>query len=252
LENAVEAVSGGGGQIMVQTRNLELTEPAQDRNVQLVAGTYVCVEIADNGTGIGPEVLPRVFEPFFTTKGGAHRGLGLALAYGIVSNHGGGVAVSGQPGAGTSVRIYLPAEKQFAGESAVAGDNLHGTETVLVVDDEPLVLTMMETILTEYGYHILTASSGQKALAILARDDTKVDLVVTDLVMPGMSGRELVEHIRQRGLAAKILCTSGYVMPLDKPAGWACLRKPFTSVELLAKVRRVITANLGANLGVDE
>jgi CheY-like chemotaxis protein len=70
--------------------------------------------------------------------------------------------------------------------------------------------------------------------------------------MPGMSGRELVEHIRQRGLAAKILCTSGYVMPLDKPAVWACLRKPFTSVELLAKVRRVITANLGANLGVDE
>ncbi len=169
-------------------------------------------------SGIAPEVLPRIFEPFFTTKGGAHRGLGLALAYGIVSNHGGGVAVSGQPGAGTSVRIYLPAEKQFAGESAVAGDNLHGTETVLVVDDEPLVLTMMETILTEYGYQVLTASSGPKALAILARDDTKVDLVVTDLVMPGMSGRELMEHIRQRQLATNILCMSGYVMPLDKPA----------------------------------
>jgi nitrogen fixation/metabolism regulation signal transduction histidine kinase len=83
-------------------------------------------------------VLPRIFEPFFTTKGKTHRGLGLALAYGIVSNHGGGVAVSGQPGAG-------------------AGDNLHGTETVLVVDDEPLMLTLMETILTEYGYKILTA-----------------------------------------------------------------------------------------------
>jgi len=247
LENAVEAVSGGDGQIMVQTRNLELTEPAQDRNVQLVAGAYVCVEIADNGTGIEPEVLPRVFEPFFTTKGGAHRGLGLALAYGIVSNHGGGVAVSGQPGAGASARIYLPAEKRFAGESAGAGDNLRGTETVLVVDDEPLVLTMMETILTEFGYKILTASSGQKALEILARDDTKVDLVVTDLVMPGMSGRELVEHIQQRKLAATILCTSGYVMPLDKPADGTCLRKPFTSVDLLAKVRRTINANLGVD-----
>ena len=136
LENAVEAVAGGGGQITVQTRNLELTEPTQDRNVQLAAGTYVCVEIADNGAGIEPDVLPRIFEPFFTTKGRTHRGLGLALAYGIVSNHGGGVAVSGQPGAGTSVRIYLPAEKQLAGESAGAGDNLHGSETVLVVDDE--------------------------------------------------------------------------------------------------------------------
>ncbi len=228
LENAVEAVSGGGGQIMAQTRNVELTEPAQDRNVQLVAGAYVCVEIADNGAGIEPEVLPRVFEPFFTTKGGAHRGLGLALAYGIVSNHGGGVAVSGQPGAG-------------------AGDNLHGTETVLVVDDEPLMLTLMETILTEYGYKILTASSGQKALEILARDDTKVELVVTDLVMPGMSGRELAEHIRQRKLAAKILCMSGHVTPSDKPVNGACLRKPFTSADLLAKVRRTINANLGVD-----
>ncbi len=106
---------------------------------------------------------------------------------------------------------------------------------------------MMETILTEYGYKILTASSGQKALEILARDDTKVDLVVTDLVMPGMSGRELVEHIRQRKLAAKILCMSGYVTPSDKPVNGACLRKPFTSADLLAKVRRTINANLGVD-----
>jgi signal transduction histidine kinase len=247
LENAVEAVAGGGGKITVQTHNLELTEPAQDQNAQLAAGTYVCVEITDNGTGIGPEVLPRIFEPFFTTKGKAHRGLGLALTYGIVSNHGGGVAVSGHPGAGASVRIYLPAEKQLAEESAGSDDNLHGTETVLVVDDEPLLLTMMETILTEYGYKVLTTGGGQSALTILAGDDTKVDLVITDLVMPGMSGRELAEQIRQLNLATKILCTSGYVMPLDKKAEAAYLRKPFTSVELLAKVRQIITANLGVD-----
>jgi len=247
LENAVEAVPGGGGQITVQTRNLELPEPAQDKNVQLAAGTYVCVEIIDNGMGIGPEVFPRIFEPFFTTKGKTHRGLGLALAYGIVSNHGGGVAVSGHPGAGASVRIYLPAEKRLASDGADAGDDLHGTETVLVVDDEPLVLTMMETILAEYGYKVLTADSGRKALTILARDDTRVDLVITDLVMPGMSGRELAEQIRHLKLATKILCTSGYVVPLDKKAEATHLRKPFTSVELLAKVRRVINANLGVD-----
>jgi two-component system cell cycle sensor histidine kinase/response regulator CckA len=246
LENAVEAATGGG-QITVQTRNLKLTEPTQDRNVQLAAGIYVCVEIADNGRGIEPDVLPRIFEPFFTTKGKAHRGLGLALAYGIVSNHGGGVAVSSQPGAGTSVRIYMPAEKQLAHESAVAGGNLHGSGTVLVVDDEDILLSMAETILTEFGYKILTAGSGQKALAILARDDQKVDLVITDLVMPGMSGRELVEHIRQLAPATRILCMSGYALSADKQAGTPFLRKPFTSAELLARVKRVITANLGVD-----
>jgi CheY-like chemotaxis protein len=247
LENAVEALPGDGGQISVQTRNVELTEPTQDRNAQLAAGDYVCVEITDNGAGIAPEISPRIFEPFFTTKGKSHRGLGLALAYGIVSNHGGGVAVSGHPGAGTSVRIYLPAEKQLADENAGADGDLRGAETVLVVDDEPLLLTMMETILTEYGYKVLAAGSGQQALTILARDDVRVDLVITDLVMPGMSGRELVERIRQLKLDTRILCTSGYVMPFDKHAV-ACLRKPFTSVGLLAKVRQ----SLSVNLGVDE
>ena len=212
LENAVEAIGDGRpGQITVQTRNVELTEPTQDRNVRLAAGTYVCVEIADNGVGIEPDVLPRIFEPFFTTKRMPHRGLGLALVYGIVTNHGGGVAVSSQPGAGTSARVYLPAEKDFIHVTTAAEANLHGTETVLVVDDENLLLTMAETILTEYGYKVLTANSGQKALAILARDDLQADLVVTDLVMPGMGGRELIERIRQLAPAMRILCTSGYV-----------------------------------------
>ena len=121
LENAVEAVGDGRkGQITVQTRNVELTEPTQDRNVRLVAGTYVCVEITDNGGGIEPDVLPRIFEPFFTTKK-SHRGLGLALVYGIVTNHGGGVVISSQPGVGTSARVYLPAEKDFIHESAGGG-----------------------------------------------------------------------------------------------------------------------------------
>ncbi|MGD0743808.1 MAG: ATP-binding protein [Verrucomicrobiota bacterium] len=242
LENAVEAVNDvRQGQITVQTRNVELTEPTQDRNVRLVAGTYVCVEITDNGGGIEPDVLPRIFEPFFTTKK-SHRGLGLALVYGIVSNHGGGVAISSQPGAGASVRVYLPAERDFIQESPGTEGDLQGTETVLVVDDESLLLTMAETILTEYGYKVLTANSGQKALAILSRDDINADLVVTDLVMPGMGGRELIEHIRQLAPAMRILCTSGYVMPADKQTGTAYLQKPFTSAELLAKVKHVLAS----------
>jgi two-component system, cell cycle sensor histidine kinase and response regulator CckA len=241
LENAVEAVGlSGSGQIAVITRNVDLTEPTQDLNVRLAAGAYVCVEIADNGGGMDPEVLPRIFEPFFTTKGKTHRGLGLALVYGIITNHGGGVAVSSQLGAGASVRIYLPAEKNLARDSSSGDENLNGTEMILVVDDENLVLTMAETILTEYGYRVLTAGSGQKAMAILSREDTKIDLIITDLVMPVMSGRELVERVRQIMPSAKILSMSGYVMPSDKQAGTAYLQKPFTSRELLAKVKQVL------------
>jgi len=115
LENAVEALDNHGGQISVQTRNLELTEATQDRTAPLAAGTYVCVEIKDDGRGIEQTDLPRVFEPFFTTKYG-HRGLGLAWVYGIVTNHCGGVAISSQPKQGASVRIYLPATRKIIEE----------------------------------------------------------------------------------------------------------------------------------------
>jgi CheY-like chemotaxis protein len=246
LENAVEAVGlGGGGQIAVQTRNVDLTEPTQDRNVRLAAGAYVSVEVADNGPGIDPDLLPQIFDPFFTTKGKTHRGLGLALAYGIVSNHGGGVAISSQASAGASARIYLPAEKQLVRENSSTDENMHGTETILIVDDEGLLLTMGDTILTEFGYKVLTANGGQKALALLSREDTRVDLVLTDLVMPTMGGRELTERIRQLAPATKIICMSGYVMPSDKQTGTAYLQKPFTSQELLAKVKQVLASTKG-------
>ena len=243
LENAFESVDGGGGQIVVQTRNVELSEPTQDRNVRLMPGAYVCVEVGDNGSGIAPDVLPRIFEPFFTTKKSPHRGLGLALVYGIASNHGGGVAISSEQGKGTTARIYLPAEKQIVRELGGASENLQGTETILVVDDEGMLLSMTETILSDYGYKILTANSGTKALAVLSRDYVQVDLVVTDLVMPGMGGRELVERIRQLAPKVKILCTSGYVMPTDKKGIPAYLQKPFTSDDLLAKVKRVLSSS---------
>ncbi|MGO9479764.1 MAG: ATP-binding protein [Limisphaerales bacterium] len=240
LENAVEAMAGQEGQIFVQTRNVELAEATQDRNVRLAAGSYVCIEMGDSGPGIEADVLPRIFEPFFTTKGSGHRGFGLALVYGIVTNHGGGVAVSSQPGAGTSVRIYLPAEKQFVAQSAGADEDLNGSETILVVDDENLLLTMAETILMEYGYCVLTANSGQKALSVLSGDHVQIDLVITDLVMPAMGGREFIERVRQQTPGVRILCTSGYVLPADKQTGTPYLQKPFTSRELLAKVKQVL------------
>jgi hypothetical protein len=241
LENSVQALRGDG-RITVQTRNMELSEATQDRNVKLAAGAYICAEISDNGCGIPPEVLPRIFEPFFTTKREAkHRGLGLAWVYGIITNQGGGVAVSSQPGVGTSVRVYLPAEKRVVAESGVRADDLTGSQTILVVDDEDLLLTMGQAILTSYGYRVLLANSGKKALELLGEKNGDIDLVITDLVMPGMSGRELIEQIKQVSPEMPIICTSGYVRPARQASERNYLQKPFTSQELLVKVKQALS-----------
>jgi two-component system, cell cycle sensor histidine kinase and response regulator CckA len=207
-----------------------------------MAGIYVCVEIKDTGVGIPPELLPRIFEPFFTTKkGGGHRGLGLAWVYGIVSNHGGGVAISSEPGSGTSVRVYLPAEQSIVREDTPPNTDLSGKETILLVDDEDLLLTMGTKVLSTFGYQVITASSGQKALEILDRNDPQIDLVITDRVMPTMSGRELVERIQQTAPGTRILCTSGYAWPSAQVSDQPYLQKPFTAQGLLLKVRQLLT-----------
>jgi len=146
------------------------------------------------------------------------------------------------PGTGTSVRVYLPADKKIARDSSVSSDDLNGNQTILMVDDEDLLLTMGQTVLSAFGYRVLTANSGQKALEMLSQRDVAVDLVVTDLVMPAMSGRELVEHIRRLSPATRILCTSGYVRPSNYNDDTAYLQKPFTSQELLVKVKQALAA----------
>lgn len=239
LENAVEALSGSG-RITLHTRNLNLTSPMQDQNAHLAPGTYVCAEIEDTGCGIEPALLPRIFEPFFTTKKEAgHRGLGLAWVYGIVTNHGGCVAVSSQPGVGTSVRVYLPADRHLVHELPENEADLRGEQTILVVDDEELLLTLAETVLGSYGYRVLTAPGGQQALDILARE-RQVDLVITDLVMPGMSGREFIEALRRRWPRLPVLRTSGYVWPVSPAEEADYLQKPFTSRDLLLKVKQML------------
>jgi two-component system cell cycle sensor histidine kinase/response regulator CckA len=239
LENAIESLKADG-RISVVTRNVELAEPTQDRNARLAAGAYVCAEVSDSGAGIAPDVLPRIFEPFFTTKKGSHRGLGLAWVYGIVTNHGGGVAVSSQPGAGTSVRVYLPASSTVVRDARTFSGDLTGNQTILMVDDEDLLLTMGETILSGYGYTVLTANSGPKALEFAGKAEKPIDLLITDLVMPVMSGRELVERFRELSPTTRILCTSGYVQPASQKDHSAYLQKPFTSQELLMRVKQIL------------
>jgi signal transduction histidine kinase len=241
LENAVEAISGEG-KINVQTRNLELSEPTQDRTAKLIPGNYVRMELTDTGSGIGPEVMPRIFEPFFTTKGSRHRGLGLAWVYGIITNHGGAVAVSSQPGHGTAVRIYLPATRRIVRAAPAAPADLSGTQTVLFVDDENLLLTMAQMVLSSYGYTVLTANGGQKALEIFSGSKKKIDLVITDLVMPNMSGRELTEQILRLAPATRILWSSGYARASNPEEEERYLQKPFTSQDLLRKVKQILMA----------
>ncbi|MEW6304006.1 MAG: ATP-binding protein [Verrucomicrobiota bacterium] len=238
LENAVQAVDKDG-RIEIATRNLDLSEPSREGSVNLPAGSYVSIKVSDNGQGIGPESLPRIFEPFFTTKRG-HRGLGLAWVYGIVTNHGGSVAASNNQPHGTTMRVFLPALKKFVHEKSFKDEELRGTQTILIVDDEEILLTMGEMVLTSYGYRVLTASSGQKAMDIIGREPM-IDLVITDMVMPNMSGRELIEKLRVLMPDVKIICSTGYVRTSTGDEDAAFLQKPFTSQDLLAKVKQVLT-----------
>jgi len=238
LENAVEAV-GREGRITVRTLNHSFADPVISPTVQLPAGHYVCVEISDNGHGIPAEILPRIFEPFFSTKNTPeHRGLGLAWVYGIVTNHGGIVSVVSPPGQGATVRVFLPAQEKIVKDQATKVEDLRGTETVLLVDDEEMVLTLGRTVLSTFGYRVVAANSGPQALQAFGQAPSQIDLVVTDLVMPGMSGRELIDCLRRLSPTVPILSTSGYLRSTSEDENY--LRKPFTSQELLRKVKQVL------------
>jgi two-component system cell cycle sensor histidine kinase/response regulator CckA len=238
LENSVEAV-GREGRITVRTLNHSFADPVISPTVQLPAGHYVCVEISDNGHGIPSDILPRIFEPFFSTKNTPeHRGLGLAWVYGIVTNHGGIVSVVSPPGQGTIVRVFLPAQEKIVKDQATKVEDLRGTETVLFVDDEEMVLTLGRTVLSAYGYRVVTAANGPQALQVFQQSPGQIDLVVTDLVMPGMSGRELIDCLRRLSPTVPVLSTSGYVRSAGEEENY--LRKPFTSQELLRKIKQVL------------
>ena len=242
LENAVQAMDGFGS-IYVSTRNLDVTEQMQDGNARLQPGAYVCIEIADTGKGIPAEVQGRIFEPFFTTKrDSGHRGLGLAWVYGIVTNHGGSVAVTSEKGKGTTVRVYLPAQKKVVSDRSADLGDLRGTQTILMIDDEDLLLTMGEMILTSFGYKVLTANNGIRALEIFEKKKDEIDLVITDLVMPQMSGRELIERLRRIAPELKVICASGFVRPPSTEEQENYLQKPFASQDLLRKVKQVLSA----------
>jgi two-component system cell cycle sensor histidine kinase/response regulator CckA len=197
-------------------------------------------------------VLPRIFEPFFTTKeAGKGTGLGLSIVYGIVTQSGGYIGAYSEPNFGTTFRIYLPAcsEALTAKGKVERGQPLpKGTETVLVVEDDPIVRQVELSVLRSAGYTVLEAENGEEALRVAGACDRRIDLLLTDIIMPGMNGKDLADIMRKRHEGVKVLFCSGYAEDvivhhgiLD--AGIAFLQKPFTPRALTTKLREILNGN---------
>ncbi len=205
---------------------------------------YVLLSISDTGSGIASEVLPHVFEPFFTTKEHG-TGLGLSTSYGIVKQAGGEIEVESQPGRGTAFRIYLPAVEKMAEQPEPLPQNvpLSGSETILLVEDEDGVRRVLETMLKRGGYRVLSSGSTLEAAAMAREHDGSIHLLITDMVMPGMSGLSIADQLASQHPEMRVLFVSGHGEPLAAPAAGAFLQKPFSPAELALKVREVLQAS---------
>jgi signal transduction histidine kinase/ActR/RegA family two-component response regulator len=235
-----------GGTLRIATGEVVLGE-AEAAPLAVPAGRYVTIEVQDSGTGIADDVLAHLFEPFYTTKPiGRGTGLGLASVHGVVRQHGGAVQVETAPGRGTTFRLLLPATDEPAADSEPGPPAApRGDEQVLVVEDDDGVRRFVVQALGGLGYQVASAEDAERALALARARGRPFDLLVTDVVMPGRSGRELLEQLGREGLAARVLYLSGY--PRDvfgdhaTPAGGApLLAKPFTAQDLGAAVRRAL------------
>jgi CheY-like chemotaxis protein len=239
-----------GGTIVIETRNVSLGEAQGDPRLPGVRGDFVHLSIRDTGTGMTDEVKAHLFEPFFTTKGiGKGSGLGLATSYTIVQQLGGHITVESELGAGTTVALHLPRVEGDAepGEPESIEDVPGGDETILVVEDEPAVRRVAARILRSHGYQVLEAENGEDALGLLERI-APPDLVLTDLVMPKMGGRDLARLALARIPALKVLFMSGYTDDAETRHDLLTreipfLRKPFDVAELALRVREVLDAS---------
>ena len=244
--NARDAMNGEGS-ITIETREEEASPRTMIGHDLTRTGRYVVLEVRDTGCGMKPEVRDRVFEPFFTTKEtGRGTGLGLSVVYGIVRQHGGGVHVESTPGSGTSFEVWLPAAKgepkSSTRESLLPPSG--GGETILVVEDEEAVRKLAVNMLEGGGYNVLVAENGQRALDLFAEHTDAIDLTVLDVVMPGLTGRDVRDQILLTRPDAKIVFVSGYDLGakedlLPNP-GEHLLHKPYSATKLLWKIRELL------------
>ncbi|MEU7905144.1 ATP-binding protein [Actinoplanes sp. NPDC049118] len=232
-----------GGQLVIDTAAAHLET---GEHPDLAPGDYVRMRISDSGCGMAPDVVARAFEPFFTTKAsGEGTGLGLATVYGIVTQAGGAVSLTSEPVLGTTVTVLLPAgacEQEVAPAVEPVLTAGHG-ETLLVVEDEAALRDVAGRILSGAGYQVLSADGGAQALEVAALHEGAIDLLVSDVVMPGMLGKELAERLAHVRPDTRVLYMSGYAQPVlasqgTLDPGVALLEKPFTAADLLGAVRR--------------
>ena len=237
-----------GGKLVIETANVDLDDGPGTKNLGLKPGSYVMLAVSDTGVGMDPETRSRLFEPFFTTKDpGKGSGLGLSTVYGFIKQSDGQVTVYSQPNCGTIFEIYLPRVKEPAAVPAPK-KLAKGSETILLVDDEEGVRKLVCAVLRSNGYDILEAATGAAALGVYEKNAHKIDMVLTDVVMPQMTGLELGKTLAERAPALKILYMSGYRdnAPAAGEIPRAFLHKPFTPDALLAKVREVLDAEKAA------
>jgi two-component system cell cycle sensor histidine kinase/response regulator CckA len=236
-----------GGKLSICLQNVELDAETARLHGGKTPGDYVCLTVSDTGTGIPAEVLERMFEPFYTTKAeGKGTGLGLAMVHGIVESHGGHIQVETSDGEGTEFQIYLMAIREEVKEELVSNrETPRGTETLLIVEDDANVREIAEKMLMGQGYRVITARDGLEGLAAF-ESNGGVDLVISDLVMPSLSGIELSEQLTQRDPNVKVLFISGYnkqveiAEAMEKGVAVGFLQKPFDLTILAAKVREVL------------
>lgn len=244
--NAGQAMPGGGN-LRVETRNV--LNPENDKGSFIIApGKYVGISVEDTGIGMDEKIIDRIFDPFFTTKGpGRGTGLGLASAYGIIKNHGGYILARSEPGRGSTFTIYLPAWEGEVCPKDACGDNSlsSGKETVLVVDDERTIAVLTKEMLESLGYRVIVAGGGREAVSAYAGRTGKIDLVILDMVMPGMSGEKTFEALQRIDTKVKVMLASGFSMDdrtqhLMESGCLGFIQKPFRMSELSNKVREFL------------
>jgi CheY-like chemotaxis protein len=246
--NARDAMPGGG-RLLIQTASLNLTSEEAVKLEAIGAGNYAVLTVADSGSGIDPAIRPRIFEPFFTTKEiGKGTGLGLSTVFGIVKQNNGSIQVESEPGRGTTFRIYMPrVQNDIAAGAPTLKEAQHPTlATLLLVEDELPLRDAVAEYLRKRGYTVLTASDGAEAVTICGDTSATIDLLVTDVVMPGMSGPELAQQLYSSRPNLHVVYISGYAAGslMHEKIG-AFLQKPF-SFQLLSNRIEELLADDGA------
>ena len=245
--NARDAMPGGG-QLVLESHNVDVDEEYVARRPALTVGRHARLRVSDTGTGMERDVAERAFEPFFTTKPkGEGSGLGLATVYGIVKQSGGDVEIYSEPGLGTTISVMFPAAEETGGAAAkpVKTGPASTGETVLVVEDEAAMRELTRRILRRHGYHVIVAANGAEALREAEDHEGPIDLLLTDVVMPQMLGKEVAERASAIRPGIRVLYMSGYAQPIlgstgTLEAGVTLLEKPFSESQLLDKVRELL------------